>query len=394
MWRLTSGCSIFGEAGDVLHVARDVGAAANVQRVHRLHAEQHPDDFRVRSAQGRLEIEHRATGGRWLIRSTDGVYSYSAGMAIADESWDLKSAIVDTGLHPVLLQRRSAQLWSVSTAHSSPTGFMLGLRAQALAELDAPESLLWIEWSAHPDDAIADPATWRSACPRWTDEIAKRYEDLHASAMARRPADVLDDDPLVGFTTQYLNIWPSTVEPARRGEPLVDAEVWDKSYEDHTPGSVPLVIGLEEHWDRGVALVLVAEIPGERYFIEPRLYDTRAEAFAVAKHFVLLRRQSRVVCGASLLAEPAAVELEAIGAGAKEMSKALPMFRELLAADRLRHFNSQPITDQLLGARLSVSASGQPTLQVDRGARIDALKATLWAVYVMASEPPLQVQVW
>ena len=45
---------LFGEPQEVLHIARDVGAAVNVQRPHRIRAERDPR-FKVRAAGGRLE---------------------------------------------------------------------------------------------------------------------------------------------------------------------------------------------------------------------------------------------------------------------------------------------------------------------------------------------------
>jgi phage terminase large subunit-like protein len=393
-WRLCSGV-LFGEPGDVLHVARDVGAAVNVQRPHRLRAEREPERFKVRSAGGRLEIEHLGDGGRWLLRSSDGVYSYSAVMAIADEAWDLPSSVVDDALAPVLLQRESPQLWVVSTANVKATSLMLGLRAQAIAELDDPQSMLWVEWSANPDDDVGDPAVWRSVCPRWTPEIAERYEELYASAAARRPSDPVADDPVDGFARQYLNVWPSTVEPVRRGEPLADMDAWAACEEDHTPpegGAIVLV--LEEHWDRGVSLVLVAELSDYRFYVQAWQFATRVEAFATAIVFCGKRRLHQVLVGATFVHDPLAVELGATPVGTRELPPAIATFRELLGDDKIRHYASQLLTEQLAAARVAASLSGQPVLQTDRGARMDTLKAALWGLYSMSTTPPAQAKVW
>ena len=85
-WRLQSG-SRFGGQQNVVLVARDVGAAVTVQKPHRLRADADRARFKPSAAGGRLSIEWLADGSEWLIRSSEGVYSYSAVMAIADEAW-------------------------------------------------------------------------------------------------------------------------------------------------------------------------------------------------------------------------------------------------------------------------------------------------------------------
>ena len=122
-WRLQSGAR-FGGQQNVLLVARDVGASVTVQKPHRVRADADRNRFKPSSAGGRLSIEWLADGSEWLIRSSEGVYSYSAVMAIADEAWDLSPSVVDDGLHPVILQQSDAQLWVVSTANPKATGLM------------------------------------------------------------------------------------------------------------------------------------------------------------------------------------------------------------------------------------------------------------------------------
>ena len=147
-WRQQSG-ALFGGPQNVLLVARDVGAAITVQKPHRLRAEADPQ-YKTSAAGGRLAIEYLVDGSEWLIRSCEGVYSYSASLAIADEAWDLSPAVVDDGLHPTTMQPASSQLWVVSTANPRATSLMIGRRAAALAELDEPRSTLWIEWARRP----------------------------------------------------------------------------------------------------------------------------------------------------------------------------------------------------------------------------------------------------
>ena len=60
----------------------------------------------------------------------------------------------------------------------------------------------------------------------------------------------------------------------------------------------------------------------------------------------------------------------------------------------VRHSSSASITEQRAGARVSVNVLGRLQLQVDRGWRIDAVKAMLWAFYAMATDPPLVPGIW
>ena len=93
-WRQQSG-DLFGGQQNILLVARDVGASITVQKPHRLRADADRSRFKTSAAGGRLSIEWLADGSEWLIRSSEGVYSYSAVMAIADEAWDLPPSVVD-----------------------------------------------------------------------------------------------------------------------------------------------------------------------------------------------------------------------------------------------------------------------------------------------------------
>ena len=396
-WRLQAG-EQFGESQEILHIARDVGAAVNVQRPHRLRADREPDRFKVRAAAGRLEIEFLEDGSRWLIRSADGVYSYSSTMAIGDEAWDLSTEVVDDGIAPTLLQRRSSQLWLASTASRRATGLMLGVRAAALAELDSPSSTLWIEWSVPPDADIADPETWRLACPRWTPQIAVRYSDLYSSALSRRSSDPVADDPVEAFACQYLNQWPSSVEAAQaRGEPLVDLDAW-QAVDIDVLLDAPLVIVVEDNYGTGAALAVAGRGESDpRVHIETELYATRAEALERAAKLKAGYGCSRVLVGATLVRDPQAVELHAKPSGRTEIAVALSLLRELLATGRVTHWadpqlGPNPLTTQIADARVTRSATG--ALALVNGPRLDALRAALMALHEHEHNRPLVPMIW
>ena len=144
----------------------------------------------------------------------------------------------------------------------------------------------------------------------------------------------------------------------------------------------------------GVSLVLVAELDNDRFYIEPMRFDTRAQAFTRAAELVAMRPSSEIVAGASLAKEQALQELNAISASRTEFVPALPLLRELVAESRIRHFNSTVLSAQLADARVVVNPAEQLVPQIDKGKRYDTLKAMLWALYSMATAPPLQPVVW
>jgi hypothetical protein len=385
-WRLRS-AERFGEPQDVLHVARDVAAAVQVQRPHRIRAEQ-DSRFKVRTAGGRLEIEHLPDGGRWLIRSVGSVYSYSASMGIVDEAWDVDPAVVDDGISPVLLQRDQAQLWLVSTANQAATALMLGRRGAALAELAQPARTLWIEWSAPPDADVSDPQVWQDCAPHWSGHIAEFYRDKYQTALQTRRSDPTAPDPVRGFAQQYLNQWPRSLEPVRKGEPVVDIERWN-GLACHTPAvlSANVVIGLDEHWEGGVSVAVVSATDGG-FHLQAHQFQSRARAF---KHVAGLRAQhplAKVVAAEVLIVDAKAASIKAIPVGAGDLVAAVPVLRRLVADDRLTHDGSAGLAEQVEWARAVVGGLGQLHLQLDREHRLDTLRAALWAVGRIARARP------
>jgi hypothetical protein len=380
-WRLRNGL-MFGEPQDVLHVARDVGAAVQVQRPHRVRAER-DRRYKVRNAGGRLEIEHVADGGRWLIRSVRSVYSYSASMAIVDEGWDVEAEVVDDGISPVLLQRDQAQLWLVSTANAQATSLMLGRRAAALAELDAPARTLWIEWSAPPAADVSDPAVWQSAVPHWSEHIAEFYAEKYSQALSTRASDPTVADPVRGFAEQYLNQWPRSVEPVRKGEPLVDPVRWAAAHKPRSEAiSLEQVYALDEHWDGGVSVAGAGQTDGG-FWLTTTQHPTRQAAFDAVP-----AGAPKVLASEVLLADLRVAGIRATPVGAQELAAAVPIMRNLIADDRLRHDGSSDLAEQVGWSRAVVGSLGQLHLQPDKDHRLDTVRAALWALGWVAKPRP------
>jgi hypothetical protein len=191
LWR-GHASELFGEPQFILHTAKDLNVADEVQRPGRVWAEE--AGYKVRYSAGTQEIQF-PDEGRWAIRTTRSVYGYSAGVGAVDEAWGISSEVVDDGIEPVLAEREQPQLWLISTAHREATELFPGRRRKVVARLnivDEDDALL-VEWSSDPTRPAHDIEGWREASPHWT----KRRQRVVAAKLGR-----------TGFDQQWRNIWP------------------------------------------------------------------------------------------------------------------------------------------------------------------------------------------
>jgi hypothetical protein len=113
----------FGEPQDVLHTGKDLEICVEVQRPARVWAKQRPE-YRVREANGRVEIELLKDGSRWKLHAKESVYGFSVSLAAADEAWKVKPQVIEEGVDPTMVEREQPQLLLVSTAHRMSTSLM------------------------------------------------------------------------------------------------------------------------------------------------------------------------------------------------------------------------------------------------------------------------------
>ena len=192
------------------------------------------------------------------------------------------------------------------------------------------------------------PAHGRRRVSRWGEAIRERRPaptwkqsraDLYTSALSRRSSDPVVEDPVEAFACQYLNRWPSSVEPAQpRGEPLVDLAAWNAVDIDVLLES-PLVIVVEDDFGSGSALAVAGCGDGDpRVHVETELYPTRAEALERAAKLAAGFEMTPVLVGASLIRDRQAVERHAKPSGRAEIGVALSLLREMPATGWFTHW--------------------------------------------------------
>ena len=377
-WRLHQGAR-FDEPQDIVHTAKDVAICKEVQRPAWTWARRAPADYKVRLVNGQEEIELLADGSRWMLRAKEAVYGYAASLAVVDEAWKVPPTSVDEGLVPTMVERHSAQLLLVSTAHRRATALVMDRRATALADLSGTDVLL-LEWSAPAGVELDDETTWRMASPHWSAGrrrlIAKK---LTAARAGEADPNADEADPIAAFTAQWLNIWPPRASKAGAGDPLISSEAWEAS-EGTLAASGAGWVALEDNIGVGAAVAFVAT-DGERFEVDGRALDSWGDALRLARWFVDRRPGTHTIVGASLMSQVPndwPNRLEVRKAGIAETRRGLPLFRSMVDAGRVVHDATGDLDRQVSNARVRQTANG--TLALVSFHRSDLLRAAIWAL--------------
>lgn len=209
--------------------------------------------------------------------------------------------------------------------------------------------------------------------------------------------DVDEEDPAEAFRSQYLNAWPvGRVAASSRDEPLVDQAAWSDAANDHMqlPNS-PLIVSIEDWFGRGAAAAVAALLADGRVFVAGMLFAGRAQACSWAANVLTAHPESRLLVGASLIADAAVVAATAatVTMKAEPMSTtatatALPTVRQLISERRLMHDGSAELSGQMLGMRVSPSRAGG-LLVSSRSQRSDLARCAAWAVTVATRAEPV-----
>lgn len=380
MWRIHQ-ADRFGEPQTLLHTGKDLPVCKEVQRLARMWAKQR--DYPVREQNGNEEITEPSSGSRWIVRGKGSVYGYSGSAGLVDEAWGVQPEVVDDGLEPTQLERKSPQLLLASTAHRKATSTFVVRRAAAAAALDEPGDVLLVEWSAQRDSSIEDRAAWRMASPHWSPGRERLLEKRLARVLAGKSVDVDEDDPVESFRAQYLNIWPATLTSGRGDELLAERSWIGARCDADSVGA--LTLGIEDHYGTGAALAACGLLADGRWVLGGLLCEDRGDAYRRARRVLDLRAGSQIVVGSALAGDP---ELDGLGtvhrAVLGDTQSGCSMLRALIHDGRLCHDNSPQLSEQVLTARVSASRTG---LTVVSTARSDLLRAALWALVKMVRQP-------
>jgi hypothetical protein len=379
MWRIEQ-TPRFGEPQDVLHTGKDMAVCLEVQRPARVWCKaRHDGLYRVREANGQVEIEHTPDGSRWLLRAKEAVYGYSVSLAVVDEAWKVRSSSVDEGLTPTMAEREQPQLLLVSTAHRKATKLMLEARHVALNALEDPGSDLLVEWSAPAGAEMDDPSSWRQASPHWT----SRRRGLIGKALERAQAGEIEDpeepDPEQSFRAQWLNQWPRKLaEPTGATEPLLAPGVWAELAEPVTSTS-PLYVALEDDYGLGAAVAAARRTPDGRLEVDGWLRGDWDTAIADLEALADSAPVRVVLIGASLLDRvPAPWRGRAKPCGSAETRTGLALFRDLAMTGQLVHDTTTDVLDETLGAAVVREAPTGLVLMAKGPTHL--VRAMVWAV--------------
>jgi hypothetical protein len=221
------------------------------------------------------------------------------------------------------------------------------------------------------------------ASPHWSQKRERTIAQRLAAAQAGESDDVDEPDPITSIETQWLNRWPAKRLNTVKGEELVDVEAWEAAACD-IDAVGPLVIGVEDHHERGAAVAFCGTLPDGRFVLGGELCQSRAVAYTLAAEVATECPGSTLVVGASLAADAEVWTIPVVAvrkAGMAETAAALSTLRELLG-DQVVQDGSSDLEAQMRAARVTVGNG----LHLVAGQRSDLVRAAVWALRVAASE--------
>lgn len=370
-WRLHQ-TGLFDEQQLIMHTAKDLQIAREVRREAKAWAQSR--GYPTREVNGSEEITEPASGSRWLVRGKNSTYGYSVGYALADEAWGLPVAVIDDGLQPTMLERQSPQLVLASTAHRKATPLFPERRAQALQELDAPQSTLLLEWSAPRTADIDDLSAWRQASPHWSAGRQRLLESRIRRVQSGESLDPDEDDPVESFRCQYLNHWPARAVHTP-GEPLIDLAQWMQARGTAGPDA-RLFAAIEDWFGKGCAVAVVAR-DGELFEVDAWTADSWEAAVADVAAVYAGREHGRLLLGPSMWDRIGGSAVSARCVHSTDTRSGLALFRQMFGAGRIVHDSTHELDAQLLAVKVRELSSG---MNLVPGGRNDLVKATVWAL--------------
>lgn len=363
LWRLHQS-ERFGEEQLIMHTAQNMAVAREIQRPARTWSMD--QNYKVRLTHGNEEIEH-PDGSRWMIRGTESVYGYSVSMGLVDEAWGVKPEVVNDGLLPTMIERNSAQLYLVSTAHNEATELMRKARHEALEQMFEPRNILILEWSAHKDSAPYLEQSWIDASPHWDDKIKEFISGK------------VDSD---GFRSQWLNVWAKVDE--NKDNYLIPTELWNsleiKGLE--IPENAECIVAVDDYFGMGGSLAVAWTDETKKIYLTGQVFERMADVWEAAKTITETRTQSTILAGITITADPnvAGMPVPVNGAGTRESRSSFALLRELANEKQIQHAGLLDLNSQMIEMIVKPAQAGGLTPAIIEGRRTDLVKLAGWAV--------------
>jgi hypothetical protein len=387
LWRIHQG-DRFGEPQDVMHTGKDLAVCKEVQRPARVWAKGRKHIYHVREVNGQEEIELREDGSRWMLRAKEAVYGYAVSMAAADEAWKVKTASIEEGLEPTMVEREQPQLLLISTAHRLATPLMLGRRQLALDALELGDELLIMEWSAPHDVQIDDPAAWRASSSHWSAKRERTIRKQLDAAQAGSSDDKDEPDPVASFRAQWLNQWPlRTLEPTGDVEDLLPKNVWPALAAEGVTSTGGLWVAVEDDYGLGAAVAAVGRTEDGRLEVDGWMRPDWDAAIADVQALAAIRPLRQLVVGASLRDRvPSSLPTPVPAAGTATRT-GLALIRDLALHGQVVHdVNTWELDHAISVARVREAPTG--LVLVARGPT-HLVRACVWALAAAAKPVPM-----
>lgn len=317
-------------------------------------------------------------GMRVLSRAVGATPGLSLGAILNDETWDQDASEWNEGAAHTVTGTRGSQ-WFCSTAHSKAKSFVLNLRSDAFAEIEAPRRLLVVEWSAPRDAPLDDPAAIKAASPHFDDDRLEMALEAHTAAM-RGHSMKEGEDPIDSYRSQILNQWPQRMVRRGRGENLVEASTLASALAATAEPVSGRIGSIEDSYGKNLSVVVAGIAANGRISIDSRSFDSRAEGWQYALE---LGQIDRWLIGASLGTEPKVREFSRTELrGTSNTRQGLSAIRSAMMEGRATHTGDPGFAEQMLACRVREAQTG---LTIVSAGRHDAVKAAAWAVVEVQS---------
>ena len=315
-------------------------------------------------------------------------------LGIVDEAFSQVDDRVEQSLSPAMITRPEPQQWTVSTAGTESSVYLARKVAQGRTNVNKPGSMTaFFEWSAHPDDDPADPATWWSCMP------ALGHGNVTEAAVAAE----FEKMELAEFKRAYLNI------PVRNdeGESVISPELWlagrfEQGEVQSMPEPVVFAVDASEDLE-SVAIAAAGDLGFDRAQVEivehrPGSHWVIARMLELAERwngrFVIAPKSPAAV----LLPDMRRAGLDPVILAQADIAAACGVFRDLAVNGRLSHGAHPGLDIAVTAARRKAVADQWVWMRKDSRSDISPLYAATLAVFgaISLPAPPVDVSlsVW